>query len=136
MARAEAVSTASMIGDLDPNIDSFVRHLRASNLSPRTIETYLEGCRGFSRFLASQGMPSDVAAIRREHVEAFIEELLLRWRPATAKNRYGALMAFFNFLTEEGEIVQSPMARMRPPKVPEIPAPVLKEDQLRELLEA
>ncbi len=53
----------------------------------------------------------------------------------TAKNRYGALMAFFNFLTEEGESPQSPMARMRPPKVPEMPAPVLKEDQVRALLE-
>lgn len=136
MSRAEVVSTEAMIGDLEANLSSFARHLRASNLAPRTIETYLEGCQGFSRFLTSRGMPTNVDAIRREHVEAFIEDLLLRWRPATAKNRYGALMAFFNFLTEEGEISQSPMSRMRPPKVPEMPAPVLKEEQLRDLLEA
>ena len=32
-------------------------------------------------FLAKQGMPTDVAYIRREHVEAFITHLLERWKP-------------------------------------------------------
>ncbi|MDP6131680.1 MAG: phage integrase N-terminal SAM-like domain-containing protein, partial [Dehalococcoidia bacterium] len=57
-------------GDLAVNMASFCRHLRAENLSPRTQETYTEAVRQFARFVASQGMPQDVANIRREHVEA------------------------------------------------------------------
>jgi Phage integrase family len=81
-------------------------------------------------------MPVTVSAISREHVEAFIEDLLARWRPATARNRFQALQRFFAFLAEEGEISDSPMARMRPPKVPETLAQVVGEDDLRALLQA
>jgi site-specific recombinase XerD len=125
-----------MIGDLEGMVASFGRHLRASNLASRTVETYMEASTGFQRFLIQRGMPTDVAGIRREHVEAFIEDLLNRWKPATANNRYRALSALFKFLVEEGEIRESPMVRMRPPKVPEQAPAVLTEAQLRDLLEA
>ena len=79
-------------------------------------------------------MPTDVSSIRREHVEAFMEHLLETRAPATASNRHRALNRFFGFLVEEGELTSNPMERMRPPKVPESPPPVLTEDQLRALL--
>ncbi len=121
-------------GDLAVNMASFGRHLRAENLSPRTQETYTEAVRQFARFVAAQGMPQEVANIRREHVEAFIADLLERWKPATASNRYRGLQTFFKWLAEEGEVKESPMARMKPPKVPLDPPDVLREDQLRSLL--
>lgn len=79
-------------------------------------------------------MPTNAAAIRREHVETFIEHLLERWKPATANNRYRALARLFDYLVEEGELAESPMARMTPPRVPEQLVPVLSEDHLRALL--
>jgi len=124
------------VGDLEALTASFRRHLRAGNLSPRTIATYAEACEGLRRFLLERGMPTRVAVIGREHVETYVEELLGRWKPATANNRYRALQQFFRFLVDEGEITESPMARMRPPKVPESPPPVLSDDELRALLAA
>ena len=62
-------------------------------------------------------MPQDVASIHREHVEAFITHLLERWRPATAASRFRSLQQFFKWLVEEGEIKESPMEKMRPPRV-------------------
>jgi site-specific recombinase XerD len=79
-------------------------------------------------------MPTDVAKIKREHLEAFIADLLERWKPATAANRYRGLQQYFRWLVDEGEIRESPMARMRPPKVPESLPPVLRPDELRRLL--
>ncbi len=67
---------------------------------------------------------------RREHVEAFITDLLERWKPATAHNRYRALNSFFRWLVDEGEIRASPMDRMKPPRLPETPPPVLREAEL------
>ena len=54
------------------------------------------------RFLAEKGMPRQPAGIRREHVEAFLADLLERtnpctgreMRPATAANRFRSLQAF------------------------------------------
>lgn len=121
-------------GDLAVNIQSFARHLRAENLSPRTVETYTESARQLTRFLAEKGMPQDVANIRREHVEAFITYLLETWKPATANNRFRGLQSLFKWLADEGEIRESPMVRMKPPRVPENPPPVLQQDELRALL--
>ena len=121
------------VGDIALNLTSFVRHLRAT-ARPKTIETYSESIRQFARFLAEQGMPQDVAKIKREHVEGFIAELRERWKSATANNRYRGVQAFFKWLVEEGEIRESPMARMKPPKVDEAPPPLLTDNEVRALL--
>jgi len=131
----QAPSTPTLtVGDIAVNRDSFIRHLRAGNLSPQTEENYTYGVNRLARFLAEQGMPQEVAKIKREHVEAFIAHLLERWRPATAANRYRALQQFFKYLVDEGEIKVSPMVKMRPPIVPEQPPPVLREADLKALL--
>ncbi len=119
---------------LDDLARSFARHLRAENKSPRTVGTYLEAVTQLHGFLAGRDLPVDAGRIRREHVELFIGDLLERTKPATANNRYRGLQAFFKWLEEEEEIRQSPMVKMKPPKVPEVPVPVLQEAELRALL--
>jgi site-specific recombinase XerD len=69
-------------GDIVLNQAFFVRHVRAA-ARPKTIETYSESVRQFARFFAEQGMPQDVAKIKREHVEALITDLCERWKSAT-----------------------------------------------------
>jgi site-specific recombinase XerD len=135
MARAPAtVSVAA--GDIALNAASFARHLRVSNLTPETQRTYMASVDRLATFLAERGMPTELSAIRREHVEAFIEDLLVRWKPTTAANRFSGVQAFFKWAVDEGEIRESPMARMRKPRLPEAMPPILSDDQLRALLAA
>lgn len=128
--------TAESVGDLATLIPSFNRALRAANKSEKTIATYGEACSQLLEFLRDSGMPTGVAKIGREHVEAFVGRLVQTKSPATANNRYRALSALFNFLVDFGEISGSPMAEMKPPKVPEVPVPVLSEEQVKRLLAA
>ena len=121
-------------GDLAVNARSFARSIRAENLSPNTETAYLGAVARFADFLVDHGMPQDVAHIKREHVEAFIEERLAQWKPATANHSYRGLLRFFAWLVEEGEVRESPMARMRPPRIPENPPPLLTEPQIKALL--
>lgn len=134
----KAPSTPAIVtdGDLAANVASFARHLRAANLSPKTQKAYLDGLGLLAVFLSERGMPTDVAHIRREHVESFIENQLARWKPATAANRFSSIRPFFAWLVGEGEIGESPMARMRKPKLPEYAPPVLSDLQLAALLKA
>lgn len=60
----------------------FRRYLAAQNKAPKTIESYAEAVDQLHVFLTAQGMPTRVAAITREHVEAFIVDQLARLRPA------------------------------------------------------
>lgn len=115
-------------------IDSFARYLRARNLSPKTIETYCEASRQLADFLEAKGMPSDIGAIRREHVQTWITDLLDRFKPATARNRFLGVQQLFRFLVEEDELRASPLAKVQPPKVPEEPPPILKDEELKALL--
>ena len=79
-------------------LSSFTRSLRARNFSVRTVETYTESVREFTEFLVRQGMPSQHEDVTREHVESFIEELLGKWKPATANIRNRGLCADFQAL--------------------------------------
>ena len=81
-------------------------------------------------------MPMQVQAIHREHVEAFLADILERFKPATAASKYRSLQQLFRWLLEEGEITESPMRNMKPPHVPEEPVPILSEEQLRSLFKA
>ena len=123
--------------DLVDAVGSFTRHLRAENLAASTVTTYVKALNQLSSFLIQNGMPTDVAAIRREHVEAFVVALQdSGHRPATVANRYRSLQQVFRWLVNEDEIRESPMARMRPPAVPDDPPPVLRAAELDRLLAA
>jgi len=98
------------------------------------VETYTEAVNQLDAFLADRGMPQAVEHIKREHVEAFIADLLDRLSASTANNRHRALSRFFAFLEEEGEIPASPMARMQAPKPDEKVIPVISDDDLKKLL--
>lgn len=114
--------------------DSFIRSLKAENLSPRTILTYGESLEQFAKFLSDKGMPSSPGKINREYVEMFISELLAKWKPATASTRYRALQRYFKWLVDEDEIKVSPMEKMHPPKIPEKPPGILSNDDITALL--
>ena len=91
IVRAEAVSGLSEIpGDLEPLLTSWGRHLRAANMSPRTVQSYVEAGRRLDAFLIERGMPRLVTKVSREHVEAFIEELLGGTRPLPHRTATGA----------------------------------------------
>jgi site-specific recombinase XerD len=117
---------------LSPLLRSFERHLRAENRSEHTIASYLESLRQAEAFLASRGR--SLLDARREDLEAFLGDLLRRRAPETVATRYRRLRVLYRWLEEEEEILANPMAKMKPPIIPEQPVPVVPEDGLRRLL--
>ena len=85
-------------------------------------------------FLANHGMPTELSEIRREHFESFIADQLDHFKATTAHNRYRGCQAFFRWAVDEGLVKESPMARTKPPRLPEEPPAILREPELRALL--
>src|SRR4051794_29920100 len=135
-ATTKSADATTSPDDVRVLLTSWRRSLAARRVSPATIATYTSAVERLADFLAANGMPTRLGAIRREHVEAFIADLLTRRSPATAHNRYRGSQAFFTWALEDGEIKTSPMANMKPPRLPEAPPPVLREAQLQALLDA
>jgi len=131
------VQVPVVAGSLDSLLPSFDLSLRASRKAPKTRKNYLDAVKQLQAFLVASGMPTEVASIRREHVESFLVDLEETHgrSPSTVATRFRALQQLFRWLLEEGEIERSPMERMRPPAVPESPVPVMSEDDIRALLD-
>lgn len=142
---ARPTSTTATIAEPEPGsglplrhaIDSWRLSLRAANRSPATIHTYVDAAERLERFLRQSGMPVSLAAIRREHIEAFLVSLQdAGSRPATVSLAYRCIQAFWKWAMSEDEVRESPMARMTPPIVPEEPPPILRPEEIRAILEA
>lgn len=79
-------------------------------------------------------MPTGARAVRREHVESYLALRRVTVRPTTQSLEFRALQQFWKWALEEEEIDRSPMERMKPPRVPEVPVPVISPDDIRRLL--
>jgi site-specific recombinase XerD len=123
-------------GSLSEAIDDWEISLGARNMSPKTLEAYLAAANQLNGFVESSGMPSDIAYVRREHIELFLSSLVrLGRKPATVHSRYRALRTFFVWLTETAYAIDSnPMKRIEPPILPESPVSLLQEDDISRLL--
>ncbi len=120
---------------LDGLYASWLRSMRARNLAPATVKTYATGARQFLDWLAVQAPEVRTPEqVRRSDCESFLVELMGRTSASTAKTRHTGMSRFFAFLVEEEEIARSPMDKVRPPTVPDVPVPVLSDDELRRLL--
>lgn len=124
------------LGDIRVLNDSFERALRAENRAPRTIALYTGEVRRLARHLDAAGMPTQIDRLAREHVESYIAGLVDTRKANTAASAFRALQQFFKWALEEGEIARSPMERMHAVRTPEVPVPVLSDDELRALLKA
>jgi site-specific recombinase XerC len=105
---------------------SFRRTLEAENKSPRTIEAYIDAVRLLATYCQAHGHPVLTGELRREHIQELIADQLVRWKPATAHNRYRSLHAFFKWAVAEDDLEVSPMDGMRPPQLPEQPVGVVR----------
>jgi site-specific recombinase XerD len=147
-SRSLRVVTDGSVGDLPAQIRSFERHLRLKNLAPNTIGTYVKHARWFARWTIEAhrgcpcaaadhtGGPVDVADLTRERVEDYILHLQATVAASTVGCRFRSLQQFFRYLAEEDEIEVSPLAKMDRPKVPEIPVPVVSDEDLQVLLKS
>lgn len=139
------MTTATRVGfELEAAIESYRRN-RRTVLAVQTLDrVYVPRLRQFATWMKAQGMPTDVAAVRREHIEAYIEHLQhtapgrkgVGQKSATVSITFRTLRTFWRWLVDEEEIRRSPMERMKQPRVVEDAPQVLTEAELTRLHKA
>ncbi len=131
--------------DIGPLTASWVRSLRARNLSPNTQRIYARAADQLRAFLLTyepantDERPAPTAlegahGIHREHIEAYIGDLIQTTSPGNAHQHFRSLKTFFNWAVDEEEMDRSPMRTMKAPALPEVEVPVIPDDALKRLL--
>jgi site-specific recombinase XerC len=108
-----------------------------------TIRTYGIAVEQLGAFLREKGMPTDPVAVTREHLTEWIrhtqrsrDEGGQGLTAQTALQRFRSVSRFFAFLVDTEEIRESPMAKMKPPRVPEKMVPVIGDADLKKLFKS
>lgn len=116
-------------------ITSWELSLAARNLSPATRHTYSTAARQMADHLAGQGIQNP-AGVTRAHLERWVLHLVQTRSASTASNRYRSIQQFWRWCLEQEEVGTDPTARMKPPMIPEVDAPILRVAEVRQLLAA
>jgi site-specific recombinase XerD len=113
---------------------SFQLALEAENKSPKTVENYSYAVEQFADHLRAGDLVDDVTTVTADDVRRWLTSLQGRVAPSTEYRNYSGLRQFFRWCVAEGELDASPLANVRPPKVPEPRTEMLTRDQMRALL--
>lgn len=113
------------------------RALKSDNKSDRTMTTYLYAVRILGEWASERPEPIEPSDIGPRDIREFIGELIDTTSAANAHTNYRALRTFFRWLVQdEEEIDRSPMDRTRAPIVPEKPVPIVRDDQIKDMIGA
>lgn len=109
------------------HLQSYLFHLRARNLSPRTIKTAGEF---ISQFLNTH----DPLTSTKRDIQGFLAMKSDVCQPSTVHTFWRFLKGFFEWLADEGDIAVNPMIGITRPIVPPTDITVLTSQEVRQLL--
>jgi integrase/recombinase XerC len=121
---------------LDDLIRSWLIDLRGRNLSAQTVTTY-----GNAAQRLYGGLPErcrkDAAETGREDLREYFARIAQTRTPGGVSVDWRALQQFFKWADDvEGEITPNPMAKMKPPVVPDPETRVLRPEEIKALRKA
>jgi len=102
---------------LGGQLEVFLLTCKVNGLSPRTLSDYGDKIGRFVTFCQAQGI-DEPKQITPHHIRVFLLFLQERIKASSVHDYYGCIHRFVNWLVEEEILKESPMERMRPPKVP------------------
>ena len=101
-----------------------------------TITFYRKEVGLFIRWLEEQGHSLNLAELTSFHILGHLESLKRReLAPRTVRSRLQAIKTMLRWAVEWDILPQNPAERIRPPKVPKVRKPFLKEDVFQQLLD-
>jgi integrase len=107
---------------------SYLFHLQARNLSPRTVKATQEYLKPFLSL-------HDPLTCSQNDLNAYLGDMVTRCQPSTVRTAWRHLKGFFDWLAQEGDITVNPMVGVPKPIVPPVNVSVLTAEEVRRLLD-
>ncbi len=115
-------------------VDSFFVDCRARRLSAGTMDSYTRRVKAFAAWLDAAGV-EELGELTASRLRAYFVELTDRGLDDdTIITFYRVIRAWLNFCVREELIPDSPMRKVRPPKMPTEILPAFSPDEVRDML--
>ena len=118
---------------LEGYLQAFLLACEVDGLSPYTIRDYKKRIGLFILFMGSVGI-DEVEKVTIDYIRLFLLKKKEVCGPVSIYNYHRDLKRFFNWLVQEGRLKTSPVAHMKPPRMPKTLIKPFEPDQLRHLL--
>lgn len=119
--------------DLEAHLEAFLVSCRVDELSPRTLVDYRYKLSVFTKFCRSQGI-GRLSHVSVQCIRMFLLKIQEKNQAISVSDYYKVIKRFFNWLVGEDILSSSPMARIRPPKVPQKLVVPFKPEHIETLL--
>jgi len=116
------------------HLQAFLLACEVDGLSPYTTRDYEKRIGQFVRFMGSNIGIDEVDQVTVDYIRLFFLKKKETCGPVSIYNYYRDLKRFFNWLIQEGRLKESPMATMKPPRMPKTLIKPFEPEDLRQLL--
>lgn len=111
----------------------YYQKCKAENLSQKTIRNYGDLLMSFYKYVKKYDI-DNIEEVKPHDIINYMEYSLSRYSDITAKNRYTAVKAFYNFLIKEEYISFSPVSKIKKPKVGKKIIYSFTDEEVKEIL--
>ena len=122
-------STKRKIGSFDSTTSEYLNHIKI-RFSKKYYVNMASTLHAFSRQIGSQSINS----VKKYSIILFIDHKILSGKLHQAHQHFRNLRTFFNWAVDNEYFTQSPLTRMKSPKLPEKKPTWINENELNEIL--
>lgn len=120
--------------NLEHHFQHFLIFCKVEGFTPKTIKNYRSFIKPFIDHCRNELGIEDTSALLPIHIRSYLLTFKDRVKPYTFHDYFRAIKRFFNWLVDEGVLSVSPMANMKPPRIPKTIIQPFQTDHIRSLL--
>jgi len=120
--------------DLGQQFKHFLIFCKVEGFSPHTIKNYKGVVGRFINHCQTELGINDASGLTAYHIRSYLLPFRERLKPYSFYDYFRAIKRFLNWLVSEGILAVSPMANMKPPRVPKTLIQPFQPGDLRKLL--
>ena len=120
--------------NLQEAVNRFYRRCVAMNVSENTLTNYHYQFKALADYFSTKNIVR-IENVTSDDVRGYLAYMRMKgYAPDTIKDRYVGLSAFFNFLFKDGLLTSNPVAAVKSPKLPNIPARTFTATEIQKII--
>jgi site-specific recombinase XerD len=119
---------------LETCLDDFLLASQVSGLAEDSIKSYKQQIGAYIKYTTDTLGINDPCQVTATDVRKWMRDKQLTCKPGALRSMHGFVYRFFSWLVEEGVLGKSPMANIKPPKIPLQFIKPFSSDQIKKLL--